>query len=323
MVKRPWLITGALALIGAVAIIGLAGLVYGLWEHSQLAAWRITHPGESSPYRTGKDFVNAHGGRFVWGKLTLVLLLGPYFNFYFRRKENRPVSTSLFTFFAACALGMLALGIADVLVIVKLTVWTSWDTARSLGPWYFYGPLYVFIALGFLLNLFLQRQSQWFGRELVNPIIFRAGRLLPRCRNPDSFAGRYLPEFLALREAFRRGQLLKRFLPGCGVIFGCSVFGHHRKPGLGVGRRHVRLGINERSRPLYANHRVGSGFPEASHHRELCFILTRQKGEELHHPTASLTSLIWPSSASVFYRRGFSFPRLQVSSADCPWRRSS
>lgn len=223
MLKRPWLITGALALIGAVAMMSLAGLVYGFWEHSQLMAWRIAHPGESSPYRTGKDFVNAHGARFVWAKLILLLLLAPYFNFYFRRKENRLVSSSLFTFFAACALSMLALGIADVLLIVKLAVWTSWDTARSLGPWHFFGPLYVFIALGFLLNLFLQRQSQWFGRELINPIIFRVSppSTMPE---PDSFAGRYLPEFLIAREAFRRGQLLKRCLPGCAVFFGCGVF---------------------------------------------------------------------------------------------------
>ena|GEM_PF-1875181 len=222
MLKRPWLITGALALIGAVAIMSLAGLVYGFWEHSQLAAWRIAHPGEFSPYRTGKDFVNAHGARFVWAKLTLLLLLGPYFNFWFRRKENRPVSTSLFAFFTACALAMLALGIADVLLIVKLAVWTSWDTVRSLGPGNFYGSLYVFIALGFLLNLFLQRQSQWFGRELINPIIFRVSP--PSTKpEPDSFAGRYLPEFLTAREAFRRGQLLKRCLPGFGVIVGCSV----------------------------------------------------------------------------------------------------
>jgi len=223
MVKRPWLITGALALIGGATLVLLAGLVYGLWEYSQLAAWRIAHPGESSPYRTGKDFVNAHGARFVWGKLTLLLLLGPYFNFYFRSKENRPASTSLFAFFTACAVTMLVLGIADVLLIVKLAVWTSWDTARSLGPWYFCGPLFVFIALGFLLNLFLQRQSQWFGRELVNPIIFRAEPPPSLTPKPDSFAGRYLPEFLTLREAFRRGQLLKRCLPGCGVVFGSSV----------------------------------------------------------------------------------------------------
>src|SRR5262245_58310177 len=124
-----------------MVVVGLAGLIYGFWEHSQLADWRIARPGESSPYRTGKDFAHAHGARLTWGRLTLLLLLGPYFNFYFRRKENRPVSTSLFAFFAACALAMLALGIADVLLLVKLAVWTSWDTARSRGPWNFYGSL--------------------------------------------------------------------------------------------------------------------------------------------------------------------------------------
>ncbi|HZO84727.1 MAG TPA: serine/threonine-protein kinase [Verrucomicrobiae bacterium] len=223
MRKRPWLITGALALIGAVAVIGLAGLVYGLWEHSQLLAWRIDHRGESSPYRKGKDFVNAHPTPFVWVKLTLPLLLVPYFIFYFRRKKNRPVSTRLFTFFTTCALAMLALGIAQVLLIVKLTVWTSWDTARSLGPGYFYGSVYVFIALGFLLNLFLQRQSQWFGQELINPVIFRAEPPPSIMPKPDCFSGRYLPEFVTLQEASRRGQLLKRVLPGCGVIFGSCL----------------------------------------------------------------------------------------------------
>ncbi len=221
MAKRPWLITGAITLIGAVALLGMAGLVYGFWQHSQLSAWRIAHPGESSPYRTAKDFVNAHGAHFVWGKLTLGLLLVPYFSFYFRRKEDGLVSTRLFAFFTACALGMLALGIVDVLLIVQLTVWTSWDSARSLGPWYFYGSLYVFIALGFLLNLFLQRQSQWFGRELINPTVFRVSP--PPNPEPDSFVGRYLPEFLPLREAYKRGQLLKRCLPGCGVIFGAII----------------------------------------------------------------------------------------------------
>ncbi len=223
VMKRPWLITGALALIGGVSVVGLAGLVFGLWEHSQLVDWRIAHPGESSPYRTAKEFVNAHGAHFVWGRLCLLLLLGPYFNFYFRRKENRPVSTRLFAFFTVCALAMLALGIGDVLLLVKLAVWTSWDTARSLGPWNFVQSLYVFIALGFLLNLFLQRQSQWFGRELVNPIVFRAGPSPSTMPEPDSFAGRHLPEFVALRDAFRRGQLLKRCLPGFGVILGCGA----------------------------------------------------------------------------------------------------
>ncbi len=222
VVKRPWLITGALALIGTATITSLAGLVYGFWEHSQLAAWRIAHLGEVSPYRTGKDFVSAHGARFVWGRVTLLVLLLPYFGFYFRRKENRPVSTGLFAVFAFSALAMLVLGMADVLLLVKLAVWTSWDSARSLGPWNFYGSLYVFIALGFLLNLFLQRQRQWFGRELINPIFFRIGSP-PTRPEPDSFAGRYLPEFLALRDAFRRGQLLKRCLPGLGVIVGCNV----------------------------------------------------------------------------------------------------
>lgn len=196
--------------MGAIAVIGMADLVYGFWEYSQLADWKIAHPGESSPYRTKKDFVNAHGARFVWGKLTLLLLLAPDFNCCFRMKENRPVSTSLFAFFAVCALGMLALGITDVNLIVKLAVWTSWDTARSLGPWNLCGPLHLLVALGFLLNLFLQRQSQWFGRELVNPIVFRG---LPLTKpEPDSFAGRYLPELLTLREAFRRGQFLNFIL---------------------------------------------------------------------------------------------------------------
>ncbi len=221
MIKRPWLITGALALVGAIAILGMAGLVYGFWEYSQLMVWRSAHPGELSPYRKAKDFVNAHS-QFQWIKLTLFLLLGPYFNFWFLRKYNKPVSTGLFAFSTACALAMLVLGITDVLLIVKLAVWTSWDTARSLGPWHFYGPLYVFIALGFLLNLFLVRQSQWFGQEVINPIIFQP--VPPSARPvPDSFAGRYLPEFLSLRESFRRGQLLKRCLPGCAVFFGSIV----------------------------------------------------------------------------------------------------
>ena len=167
--------------------------------------------------------MNAHPTPFVWVKLTLPLLLVPYFIFYFRRKKNRPVSTRLFTFFTTCALAMLALGIAQVLLIVKLTVWTSWDTARSLGPGYFYGSVYVFIALGFLLNLFLQRQSQWFGQELINPVIFRAEPPPSIMPKPDCFSGRYLPEFVTLQEASRRGQLLKRVLPGCGVIFGSCL----------------------------------------------------------------------------------------------------
>ena len=222
MLKHPWLITAALALIGAVAVIGLASLVYGLWEHSQLEAWRSSHPGESSPYRAGKDFVRANHNQFVWGKLILFLLLGVQVCFGLEVSKNRPISTALFAFFASCALGMLGVAIADVLLIVKFVVWTSWDTVRYSGPWNFYGPLFVFIAVGFLLHLFLLRQRQWFGRELVNPIIFGA---LPPSRKPqaESFAGRFLPEFLTLREAFRRGELLRRFLPGCGIFFGCMV----------------------------------------------------------------------------------------------------
>jgi len=222
-VKRPWLVVGALALIGAVVVTGLAGFVYGFWEYAQLVDWRSAHPGELSPYRTAKDFVNAHGTYFVWGKLTLALLVGPYFSFYFKRKGNKPVSSRLFAFYTVCAFGMLALGIVDILLIVKQVVWTSWITARSLGPWYFIGPLYVFVALGFLLNLFLQRQSQWFGRELLSPTIFRAGPPPSWMPESDSFAGRHMPEFLVIREAFRRGQLLKRCLPVCGVILGCNV----------------------------------------------------------------------------------------------------
>lgn len=226
MLKHPWLITAALALIGSVAFLGLASLVYGLWEHSQLGAWRSSHPGESSPFRSAQDFVSANRNRFVWGKLILFLLLGVYFYFYFwlRVSKSRPVSTALFVFFTTCALGMLGLGIADVLLIVKFAVWTSWDTVRFRGPWNFYGPLFVFVAVGFLVNLFFLRQGQWFGRELVNPIIFGANTLPPSRKPPaDSFAGRFLPEFLTLREAFRRGELLRRCLPGCGVLFGCMV----------------------------------------------------------------------------------------------------
>lgn len=222
MLKHPWLIIAALALIGAVAVIGLASLVYGLWEHSQLVAWRSTHPGESSPFRGAQDFVRANRNQFGWGKLILFLLSGVNFYFWLLVSKSRPVSTALFVFFATCALGMLGLGIADVLLIVKLAVWTSWDTARFRGPWNFCGPLFVFAAVVFLINLFFLRQSRWFGRELVNPIIFGA---LPPSRKPqpDSFAGRFLPEFLTLREAFRRGELLSRCLPGCGIFFGCMV----------------------------------------------------------------------------------------------------
>lgn len=222
LLKHPWVITGVLALIGAVTVIALAGLVYGLWEHSQLAAWRSAHPGESSPYKEGKDFVNAHHYRYVWGKLGLFLLLSVYFNFWFRRKENMPVTTPLFAFYMTCALGMLVLGISDVLLVVKVAVWTSWDTARFGGPWNFYGPLFVFVAVGFLLNLFLLRQNQWFGRELLSPTRF-AALPPPSTPQPDSFAGRYLPEFLILRDAFKRGQLLRRVLPACAVIFGSIV----------------------------------------------------------------------------------------------------
>jgi len=224
MLKHPWLITAVLALIGAVAVISLASLVYGLWEHSQLAAWRSSHPGDSSPFRRGQDFRDANRNQFVWGKLILFLLLGAYVCFSLRMSKSRPVSTALFAFFTTCALGMLGIAMADVLLTVKFVVWTSWNTVRYGGPWNFYGPLFVFVAVGFLIQLFILRQSRWFGRELVNPITFGSGKLFPsRKPQPDSFAGRFLPEFLTLREAFRRGELLSRCLPGCGVIFGCMV----------------------------------------------------------------------------------------------------
>lgn len=222
MLKHPWLITAALALIGAVAIIGLAGLVYGVWENSQLLAWRSSHPGELSPFRRGEEFVRANRNHYVWGKLILFLLICVYFSFWFHVSKNRPVSTALFAFFATCALGMLGLGLADVLLTVKFAVWTSWDTVRFGGPWNFYGPLFVFVAVAFLINLFFLRQSRWFGRELVNPIVF--GALLPsRKPQPDTFADRFLPEFLTLREAYRSGKLLSRCLPVCGVFFGSMV----------------------------------------------------------------------------------------------------
>ncbi len=226
MMKHPWLITVALALIGSVAVIGLASLAYGFWEHSQLLAWRSGHPGESSPFRGAQDFERAHQNHFVWGKLILFLLLGVHVYFGFRMAKSRPVPTALFAFFATCAIGMLGLGIVDVLLIVKLAVWTSWDTARFRGPWNFYGPVFVFAAVAFLIQLFILRQSRWFGREMVNPMVF--GALPPALAHsmkpqPDSFAGRFLPEFLTMREAFRRGELLRRCLPGFGVMFGCMV----------------------------------------------------------------------------------------------------
>ena len=230
MLKHPWVITAVLALIGAVAIISLAGLIYGLWQHSQLVAWRSSHPGELSPFRPfrrGADFVRANRNQFVWGKVILFLfLLGGVYGSSPQLSKGRPISTPLFAFCATCAVGMLGLGVADVLLTVKFAVWTSWDTVRFGGPWNVYGPLFVFTAVQLLIQLFVGRQSQWFGRELVNPVIFGTEKLRPsRKPQPDTFGGRFLPEFLTVREDFRRGTLLSRYAPGCGILFGSMILG--------------------------------------------------------------------------------------------------
>lgn len=222
VIRHPWLITASLALVGAVVVIGLAGLLYGFREHAQLLEWRSSHPGETSPYQTASDFARANRNQLVWGRLVLFLLLGVHVCFGLLVSKARPVSTALFSFFVACAVGMLGLGIYDVLLVVKLAVWTSWDIARFRGPWNFYGPLFVFAALAFLIQLFVLRQSRWFGREVVNPLVFGA---LPPCSKPqpETLADRYLPEFLVLRDSLRRGELLRRCMPGCGVLLGCLI----------------------------------------------------------------------------------------------------
>jgi len=223
MLRHPWMVTAALALIGAVAVISLASVVYGLWQHSELAAWRSSHPGQLSPFQGGRDFVRANRTQFVWGKLILIALIGVYFAFGQVSKYG-PVATRPFAVFATSAVAMLGLGLADVLLTVKFAVWTSWDTVRFAGPWNFFGPLFVFAAVGFLIQLFVVRQSQWFGRELVNPIIVGIEQLPLSKRPPaDSFAGRFLSEFLTLREASRRGELRSRYAPGCGIFFGSAI----------------------------------------------------------------------------------------------------
>jgi tRNA A-37 threonylcarbamoyl transferase component Bud32 len=225
MLKHPWLIAAVLAVIGGVAAIVLAGLVYGLWQQSHLAAWRSIHPGELTPFSGGRDFVSAHRAQFVWGKIVLFLLAGAY-AVSIRVSKAGPVSTPLFAFFAASALAMFGLALSDVLLTVKFVVWTSWETVRFSGPWNFYGLLFVFVSLGFLIHLFTLRQSLWFGQEVVSPVIFGASPppLSPKPQ-PDTFAARFLPEFLALREAFRRGELLRRFTPAVAVFCGCILLG--------------------------------------------------------------------------------------------------
>ena len=209
MLKHPWLITAALALVGAVAVIILASLVYGLWQYSQLESWRSGHPGELSPFRSGEDFVRANHNQYVWGKVILILLMVSciYFSSRLQVSKSRSVSPPLFACLATCTVLMLGLAIADVLLTVKFAVWTSLETVRFSGKWNFSAPLFVFMAVQFLIQLFVVRQSQWFGRELVNPITFEAKDLPPSTKpRSDSFVGRLRP-----------------YLPGCGIIFGSII----------------------------------------------------------------------------------------------------
>ncbi|MBM3824085.1 MAG: hypothetical protein FJ404_14565 [Verrucomicrobia bacterium] len=84
----------------------------------------------------------------------------------------------------------------------------------------------MFAAVAFLIQLFMLRQNRWFGRELVNPMAFGALPLSSADSAktpPDSFAVRFLPEFLTLREAYRRGAFWSRCLPCLGVLLGSVV----------------------------------------------------------------------------------------------------
>lgn len=124
--RHPWMLTAATT----VAVLGLAGLAYGLWQQTRFLVWRHAHPESKLPAGQLQDLGGLGIGAFF---LLIPLAVAIYWRMHTRsgptwlgRRLHLPEALLVGPLFAT-------FGLWSMLGLIRDLVWTRWEPGDLLA----------------------------------------------------------------------------------------------------------------------------------------------------------------------------------------------